>query len=473
MRNVWLIARREYLERIRTRSFAMMTVLIPVLMIGSAFAYTKFVPGSQSSAQIAIVAPADDEQFGEDLRTELLQGQRGMGVELISPPDANTRQELDAELAGKSLDGYLWIEPSPEAGGRPTFKYTPKSRSDVATRTALSAAIRTVFVREGLMQKGASAAEARALTQPVDLDNSQAVRNDHNDNAKASVTVLFLLMYFVILLYGMNVARSIIEEKTSRIFEVMLATIQPEEMMAGKMIGVGSVGLTQVAIWLAAAAIVTMTPLMSRLMHANIHIPLNGPQVFFFVIFFLLGYLLYSSMAAALGAMTNSEQELQQLNMFMVMPLASCTVIFPFVLMNSDGLVARVFSLIPFTAPLIMYMRVALKTPPWYEVAGSIALLCATILAILWIASRMLPCGYPHVWKEAESSGDSALVEVQLAKLNCGLYSPTTDCDCDCTAADGVDVARTGRYATLYRGARGGDDPWRQDASAIDLCLLA
>jgi len=393
MRNIWLIAQREYMERIRTRSFAVMTVLIPALMIGSAFAYMAFVPSDQESAQITIVASLGMEQFGDDLRTELMQGRHPMGADLISPPAPNTRQELDTDLANKDLDGYLWIESPGQAGGRPVFQYVPQSKTDVTTKDAISVAIRAVLAREGLMHRGMSSAEAQALTQPVDLDTSQATRNDHNANAKASATVLFLLMYFVILLYGMNVARSIIEEKTSRIFEVMLATIRPEEMMAGKMIGVGSVGLTQVAIWLIAAITLAATSLASRLLHRNIHVPLSGTQVIFFVIFFLLGYMLYSSMAAALGAMTNSEQELQQLNMFMVMPLASCTVIFPFVLWHSDGVIARIFSLIPFTAPLIMYMRIALKAPPWYEVAGSMLLLCATIWAILWVASRIYRVG--------------------------------------------------------------------------------
>ena len=125
-------------------------------------------------------------------------------------------------------------------------------------------------------------------------------------------------MYMVVLIYGMNVARSIIEEKTSRIFEVMLATIKPEELLAGKILGVGAVGLTQVGIWITAAALfAAQAGKMSG-------ISISPAQAIFFVIYFALGYTLYSSLAAALGAMTNSEQELQQLNMFLMMPLFFC-----------------------------------------------------------------------------------------------------------------------------------------------------
>jgi ABC-2 type transport system permease protein len=200
-------------------------------------------------------------------------------------------------------------------------------------------------------------------------------------------------MYFVIMMYGMNVARSIIEEKTSRVFEVLLATIRPEEMMAGKVIGVGSVGLTQVAIWLGSAVILTSTSLVAHLTGLDSHIPLSGLQIIFFLIYFVLGFLLYSSIAAALGAMTNSEQELQQLNMFLVMPLAACMFAIPVVISNPSGVASRILSLVPFCAPLIMYLRISIAMPAAWEIALSIVLMIAMTWAILWLASRIYRVG--------------------------------------------------------------------------------
>jgi ABC-2 type transport system permease protein len=196
-------------------------------------------------------------------------------------------------------------------------------------------------------------------------------------------------MYFVILFYGMNVARSIIEEKTSRIFEVLLATIRPEELLAGKVIGVGSVGLTQVAIWITAGAILGSSGLMA----ASDSIHLTWSQGIFFVIFFLLGYILYSSIAAALGAMTSSEQELQQMNIFLMLPLiASSTVIYR-VVTDPTGFISRVFSFFPFCTPLIMYVRIAVGGASGLEIALSIIELILTIWLVLWIASRIYRVG--------------------------------------------------------------------------------
>jgi len=196
-------------------------------------------------------------------------------------------------------------------------------------------------------------------------------------------------MYFVILFYGMNVARSIIEEKTSRIFEVLLATIRAEEMMAGKVIGVGAVGLTQVGIWIVAGLLLTKYLLIG----SGYTFAITAGQIMYFVIFFLLGYILYSSVAAALGAMTSSEQELQQMNMFLMLPLIACSVVILRVVRDSDGFVSQAFSFFPFCTPLIMYVRIAVHQPPFWQIALSILILILTIIAILWFASRIYRVG--------------------------------------------------------------------------------
>jgi ABC-2 type transport system permease protein len=200
-------------------------------------------------------------------------------------------------------------------------------------------------------------------------------------------------MYLVIMLYGMNVARSIIEEKTSRIFEVMMATIRPEALMAGKIIGVGSVGLTQVGIWLGMLLILAASSVAIHLGGDTLHIALTGPQVIFFFVYFILGYLLYSSIAAALGAITNSEQELQQMNMFLVLPLLSCFVLLGTLVSTPDNTLARVLALVPLFTPLLMYFRVSVGHPALWEIVLSLVLTSATICGIILVTSRIYRIG--------------------------------------------------------------------------------
>jgi ABC-2 type transport system permease protein len=392
MLNIWLIAKREYLERIRAKSFLLMTILIPLLMGGLVYG-AALANGRSVNMHIAVVT--QDLQFGRDLKSELESSkqvdnsdgestQQGITkVDVISPPLSDTRATLDNHLRDRKLDGYIWVTPSADPHTRPTFEWVSKSKADILTPSLLAQGIRTTLTREGLGNAGMPAPEIDSLLKPVDL-----VSKDKNA-AFASVYAFFFLMYFVILFYGMNVARSIIEEKTSRIFEVLLATIRPEEMMAGKVIGVGAVGLTQIGIWIVAGLLVAKLGLLA----AGVSFSVTPVQVAFFVLFFLLGYILYSSVAAALGAMTSSEQELQQMNMFLMLPLIACSVVILRVVRDSDGFIAKAFSFFPFCTPLIMYVRIAVHQPPIWQIAVSIVGLIVTILAVLWFASRIYRVG--------------------------------------------------------------------------------
>ena len=225
MHNVWLIAKREYLERVRTKAFMISTVLIPLLMGGGILLSVTLSTRSKSTSHIAIVSR--DLLLATDLEKELGSGKDSkMTVDVISPPGADTRRVLDGELANKALDGYLWITPANRTNDRPTFAYTPRSTGDIATKGNITGALRTVLMREQLTHQGMVSADVDALMQPVRVDTTQAGKNADTTTAFLGAYVLFFLMYFVIMLYGMNVARSIIEEKTSRVFEVLLATIR-------------------------------------------------------------------------------------------------------------------------------------------------------------------------------------------------------------------------------------------------------
>ncbi len=392
MHNIWLIAKREYTERVRTRGFMIATILIPLLMSAGIAGTILIAKHSKSNSHIAVVS--NDMKLATDIQDELEHGNESeMQVDVVSPPSGRTRANLDAAINSKDLDGYLWINPPKSANGRPQLQYKQGASADLATRSTISNGIRNVLTRENLAHQGLNAEQVSEAMKPVDMDTDTGAKDSTAANFAAAY-VTFFLMYMVIMLYGMNVARSIIEEKTSRVFEVMLATVKPVEMMAGKVLGVGSVGLTQVGIWMFAAVLLTHTGIIAHALGRDGYsIAFTAAQVVYFIVFFLLGYLLYSAMAAALGAMTNSEQELQQLNMFLVLPLAACMVMLPLILNSPGSLAARMISMVPFFAPLLMYMRISVSPVPWYEIAGSIAIMMVTIYAILYVTSRIYRVG--------------------------------------------------------------------------------
>ena len=388
LQNIWLVARREYLERVRAKSFLIMTILIPTLMGGLIGGSALLNRNLGSASHLAIVT--DDAQFAANLQTEMTPDS---GVkpklDVYSPSVPGVRAQLDAQLKAKdgTLDGYLVVTPASPAEPRGAYEWVPKSKADVITKARIEDGIRGVLTRESLAHSGMSAAEVTALLAPIQLKTDSS--GGGSGAAFGSAYGMFFLMYFVILFYGMNVARSIIEEKTSRVFEVLLATMKPSDMLAGKVIGVGAVGLTQVGIWIALA----IAAVESQLIGSNVHILPSPGQGALFIVFFLLGYLLYSSIAAALGAMTNSEQELQQMQIFLMLPLISCTVVIFNVVTNPEGIIAKVFSFIPFTTPLIMYTRVIVGKPGALAVGGSIVEMAVTIAIVLWFASRIYRVG--------------------------------------------------------------------------------
>lgn len=413
MRNVWLIAHREYVERIRTKGFMLTTIMIPLIM--GAFIFGSIFLSSNGGNEIHIAVVSSDTQLALDLQDELerLRQQNDSGgaateqhptsprgeskqpdiVADAIDPGPSTKARLDKELDDNELDGYLWITPAATKGGRPVFAYTPRESGQGSVRNILAGALQRVLIREQLSHSGVVATETDSMLEPVRVVAVHETHSDDRESAEVSVSVLFFVMYLVIMLYGMNVARSIIEEKTSRIFEVLLATVRPEAMMAGKIIGVGSVGLTQVGIWLVAALALAGTSVAVHLGGDTIHMSLTLGQVMFFFVYFILGYLFYASIAAALGAMTNSEQELQQLNMFLVLPLVVCFAALGTVMLTPDVMMSRVLALIPPFTPLLMYMRISLGHPFKWEIALSIVLMTVSICGIIWVTSRIYRIG--------------------------------------------------------------------------------
>jgi ABC-2 type transport system permease protein len=388
LQNIWLVAQREYLERVRAKSFLIMTILIPALMGGLIGGSALLNRNLGSASHLAIITA--NPQFATDLQTEMTSSDGAKPkMDVYSPSEPGVRATLDAQLKAKdsTLDGYLVVTPPSSAAPRGEYEWVPKSKADIITRSRIEDGIRGVLTRERLAATGMGAAEVNTLLAPIKLKTDTS--GGGSGAAFGSAYGMFFIMYFVILFYGMNVARSIIEEKTSRVFEVLLATMQPAEMLAGKVLGVGAVGLTQVGIWIAVAVSIVSFGLIG----SNIHILPSAGQAVLFVVFFLLGYLLYSSIAAALGAMTNSEQELQQMQIFLMMPLIASSVVIFNVVTNPDGVLAQVFSFFPFTTPLIMYTRVIVGKPGALAVGGSILEMVVTIAIVVWLASRIYRVG--------------------------------------------------------------------------------
>lgn len=394
LRNVWLLSKRDYLERVRTRSFVIFTLLIPVVMFA-----VSVLPGRlammQSSKARDIVVVVPDAEFGRLLEEQMSVATERTGGRYQLRPELNgTEQErktLDRQVVAKEIDGYLWV--TPDAIRQRKVQYVSRSSADFMEVGALAAALRFAIMKQRLAARGSSGAELDELVRPLEIETIDA---SHGKTSGQTVFLTaFLLMmtlYTTVLMYGVSVMRSILEEKTSRVVEVMLSSVTAKEMMAGKILGVGAVGLTQILVWAMLSSVISLPAIMA-LGGGKAGIAISATAGIFFGVFFLLGYLLYSTMCAALGAMVNSEQEAQQMQFPIVLPMVLSLVLMPYVIRQPDAPLSVIISMIPFCAPLVMYLRIVVQQPPAWQIALCIGILVATIYGMLTLSARVYRVG--------------------------------------------------------------------------------
>lgn len=403
MRNMLLIARREYLEQVRSRAFRTTTIGLPaVFALVVAVGYLSSL-GLGANRHIAVAS--NDPVLASQIRDQL-QGDKTARarVDVLAPATAEQQSALVNQVQTGAVDGFLWVEALP--GKTPSATYTSKSSGDFITAARIRSAVNHALVDERLTAGGMQQAAADRLVGGISIKTYQARKDGHlvKSNPEASLWkgyVMALLLSMTTMIYGMNVARSIIQEKTSRIFEVMLAIARPRDLLAGKLIGVGAVGLTQIAIWLLAGAAILFSPFAAAVMTGEFSVQISWTETILFPIYFVLGYLLYSSLFAGLAATCETEQELQ-----MYMPLAAAPTWLSFALIllvinDSNSIWSVAASLFPPTAPVIMFLRMASEIPPAWQFAVSIGLLVVSIWGVLWFSSRLYRVGILMYGKRA------------------------------------------------------------------------
>ena len=403
MRNILLIAKREYLEQIRGRAFRATTVGLPAVF--AVIVGVGYLSSLGIGADKHLTIAAGDAALANDVRSRLVSDKDGKAsVDIVSPASPQDRAALVNKVKDKMIDGLLWIDTP--AGALPTATYLAQASGDFMTTERLKEALNNGLLDEHLTGAGMNQADANAVVKGISIDTYQVKKDGSvvKSNAQASFWkgyVMAILLSMTTIIYGMNVARSIIQEKTSRIFEVMLAIAKPSDMLAGKLIGVAAVGLTQIGIWLIAGTAIFISPFAAALMTGDFAISFSWTEGILFPVYFLLGYLLYSSLFAGLAATCETEQELQ-----MYMPLAAAPTWLSFAMIlliinDSNSIWSILASFFPPTAPIVMFLRMASQVPPLWQFAVSIGLMLLSIWGTLWFSSRLYRVGILMYGKRA------------------------------------------------------------------------
>jgi ABC-2 type transport system permease protein len=397
MRDAFLIARREYLERVRSKAFLFTTLFLALLM-GILLGGALLVPAHEAGRGRNVVLASDNLSLAESVQEEISKNRDShMTIAIQAPVRAEDRDSLTREVDEKGYDGLLWLE-TPAGGERPEAVYEARSSTDLFTGDILRDAITKVLTRQALAEQGFSQQKIDQLLAPVALKRMQ-IKNGQASNSSslasfAGAYIMILVLYFSVVYYGMNVARSVIQEKTSRVFEVLLAITRPESLMAGKLIGVGAAGLTQMGIWFSLTILYGYFPLAARIGKSGIGVlGITVTQAVFFLLFFLLGFLFYSALSAAFGASVSTEQEIQQFSFLIVIPMVAGLMLMPYILSNPNAPAVVALSLFPPCTPMVMYLRMAAQTPPLWQLLLSVVLMVAATWGMLRVAARIYRVG--------------------------------------------------------------------------------
>lgn len=406
---------REYLQRVRTRSFVLSTLALPVIMLGIFVVPAIFGARSAASERtLALVDQSGRPDLAASVRVRL-EG-AGFRVEIVDPETSEGRA-LEERLQEGQVAGALYLEPTTLLNGRATWRgQTPPS---TLRRVGMQQAVVQGAIERRLAESEDGPGLAALLAGGgIEIERLDADDPDERERAMgmaAGFAGAFLL-YVVLLIYGSMVLRAVLEEKTGRIVEIVLSSMRPSQLMLGKILGVGAVGLTQLAIWGGFGALAFGTGIPSMLpflpeggLPVDLRAFLPGPQVFvFFAFCFLLGYFLYASLFAAVGAMCSTDEEAQQLQFPVIMLVIIPIVFLMPVLENPNSAMAVGLSLFPFFSPILMFARVAAGAAPLWEALLAIVGMIAALLVTAWIAGRIYRTGIlmqgkrptvPELWR--------------------------------------------------------------------------
>jgi ABC-2 type transport system permease protein len=394
---VFKIARREYLARVRSKAFMIMTAVVPAFLGLYMFSAPMLMRTANTDLRLAILDAGTD--VGGALADQLRAFERPHVVvtetATLQAADPAARDRFNAAIRAHSLDGYVVIEPDESRPAR--VRYYARETGNAAFMRDLRLAVQSAALIKLFAGTGVDSRDVKKAQQ-LDIDvvtvSERGERRGGVGAAMASTMALAMLLYLTVLINGQGMATAIVEEKSSRLIEVILGAVTATEFMAGKIVGVLASGLTQLGIWVLVAiiALVQAAPALamsSAMSGFDLSTVLNARMIFYFSVFFSLGYALYCVLFAVVAVTCTSTEELGQSMLAAVMPMVVAMLVALSVISNPATTITRVLSLIPFFTPLVMMARVNVLMPPLWEVWLGVTLLAATTIVASWSASKI------------------------------------------------------------------------------------
>jgi ABC-2 type transport system permease protein len=394
---VWLIIRREYLESVRKKSFLFGLVATPLI-----FVTVMFVPilatGLLADGEVRLSVLDETGVYGEKLRAALEGDEPGAPgfrptVTVWSASEGPEAAELDDAVARGELSGWIRLPADFEQTG--ALELHAESVLDLAALEAIENRATSMLSEKKAADLGLAAEQVRRLLQPAELKvfrAGDAAKETDPEQLYLRAVILVMMLFFALLPTGQILMRSVIEEKANRVVEVLVSSVTPREIMVGKILGLGAVGLTLIGAWAAAGGLLAWQAGRATL-------PIGAGEIGIFLLYFLPGYFLYAALLGAIGSVCSSERDAQPfltpISLLLVLPVMAGLSI----AQNPDHLAARLLSFVPLVTPSLMVFRYTIQPPPAWEIAATWIVLVASTVGMFWVSARVFRTGILMVGK--------------------------------------------------------------------------
>ncbi len=395
---VFTIARREYLARVRNKWFVISTLMVPILMASPMLITGLITRADVEELRLLIVdvETGQAQAIQDSLETIDSFSLTVVGTQSLSAGEYEaTKEDLRQAVLDEDIDGYLLIEPDEELGLR--GRYLARETGNLVILRSLENRVRSVALESYLEGSGLDSTRVNALVR-WDLEATQisAEGDEVGGFERAYITTFMLgmVLYITVLMAGTQMGNSIIEEKSSRLIELILGAVTAAEFMSGKVLGVLGAALTQLAAWIGLALLIGLylLPMLAIGAEAgdmDLMSFFDPGLIFYFVILFLLGYVFYSVLYAVAASTCSTSEDFQQIAFPLAMPVMLSFFFVFYVITNPGSTITRVVSFFPPATPLVMLARINVLRPPMWEIWLSILLMAVTTAGARWVAAKI------------------------------------------------------------------------------------
>ncbi len=394
MKNKTLIVfSREYVQRLKSKGFILSTILAPLALFAAIFIpiATTLLLDDDTQRVMYIINDANLDLSHLDLPGD------------VDVTESNLVEDsLRAMVLGESIDGYLSLPAGVTAGTEPA-RYVSRGGGGLQFRFELEQSVEKIVRQARLVEAGVDSSVLGILESEVQFEGIRLTEQGEGTDSTELLSligyVMALIIYICVFLYGSLVMRSVIEEKTSRVVEIVVSSVRPFQLMLGKVLGVGAVGLTQILIWFTGLFVLASAAAISTGAYPPTDLPQfdlpDIPFSFFayFILFFLGGYLLYASLFAMIGSIVEQESDAQQFILPIALPIVLSLLLLGRIIESPDSTLSIVASHIPFFSPILMPVRGVVAPLAFWEMPLALVILFATFGATIWVCARIYRVG--------------------------------------------------------------------------------